>query len=103
MSERILLDFNPTTGVSTYYRTDPNDPDSFLTEKVWDRGGIDKVNHEQRVTTSGEKFGDLRHYARIPPAIVGQLMREGRLHDPAAMREWLRKEGREWRTFEKVW
>jgi mRNA-degrading endonuclease HigB of HigAB toxin-antitoxin module len=32
---------------------------------------------------------EFRPVAEIPLAIVGQLMREGRWNDPAAMKRWL--------------
>lgn len=98
----ILLDHNGTTGVSTYYADNPDRPGEFETIKRFDAQPLMDVCAKERAATAGEKFGDLRRVARIPPAFVGELIREGKLYDQAYMRQWL-KEHSAFLTFEKTW
>lgn len=96
----VLLDHNPTTGVSTYYKT--GEDGQFHIVKQYDREPLTKVCAEERAATSGERFGDMRRVARIPHAELGELLRDGKLFDQNYMRKWI-AERPHLKTFDKTW
>ena len=87
----ILLDHNRTTGVSTYYHNNPDQRGSMVIERRADIQPLIESNHAEVEATRGQKFGEGKRVARIPPIYMADLLREGKLFDQKYMREWFKK------------
>lgn len=97
-----LLAVNEEAGVTTYFIADPDDPTgtSFYIEKVWDNEPFIETAKAMRNETHGQKYGNGRHVGFIPAAILGQMMRDGRINDPEAIRAFF-VANPQYATFEK--
>lgn len=90
--------YNPWSGVKTTYWI--ND-DSFIVKKTFDAEPYLRAAAEERAVTRGEKWGETRKIASIPPAMYGQLIRDGIAFDEKRMTQWL-KEHPDLVVFEKA-
>lgn len=90
--------YNPWSGAKTTYWLHD---DSMIVRKTFDAQPYLDAAAEERAVTSGERWGETRKIAHIPPVIMGQLMRDGILFDQKRMKAWL-KENPAFCTFEKA-
>lgn len=94
----ILLNENHTTGTATWWQQDDDDSGVFGHQQ--DCTEIVEDCREERLTTAGERYGDMRKVGVLPAVVVGQAMREGWFHDPKRVRQWL-MEHPDFLTFER--
>lgn len=90
--------YNPYHGVKTTYWLHD---DSLIVRKTFDAEPFKKYAAEQRAVTRGERWGETRKIATIPPAMYGQLIRDGIAFDEKRMTQWL-KEHPDLVVFEKA-
>lgn len=86
---KILLNYNPTTQVSTYWH---EGMDSGLAGVIeTQQTGLEHIADYCKEAREANKFsgyGDGGMDYKIPAAMAGQLMREGHLFDPVYMARW---------------
>lgn len=97
----ILLNANATTGVSTYYHDDPDNPGGFVIEKRLDVAPIKDFAAEMRAQTSGQQFGSMRKVGVIPAHMLGELLRDGRINDEKYLSQFF-AENPHLKTFDKT-
>lgn len=100
MSEKTLINYNPLTSVETYLH-EHEDGSKGIETVQGNIGSLIDYCKAAREATQHERFGEGRVAAKIPAAMAGQLMREGKLFDQEYMRKWL-KEHPVFRTFDKT-
>lgn len=58
--------FSRQQGYTTVFHDDPENPDGFILEKVWDSEPLLEQNAVEKRETSGDKWGEMRKVASIP-------------------------------------
>lgn len=88
---KILLNHNATTNVYTYWHDDPDGRIQGVIETQ--QTGLEHIADyckEVREANKFQGFGEGVHY-KIPAAMAGQLMREGKLFDETYMKQWVKE------------
>lgn len=88
---RTLFSHNPLTGVTNYHHDDPDGKYSTIIETV--QNGLDHIHDYCREARENNKFkghGDIAMSYKIPAAIAGRLMAEGKLFDQEYMKKWIK-------------
>lgn len=75
--DKKLLSHNDELGVTTIWHDDPDQPNDVVVEKVWDAEPALELAQCMRNETHGQKWGEMRHFGYVPPAIMGKMMRDG--------------------------
>ena len=86
---KILLNYNPTTNVETYWHDDPDGRIQGVIETRQD--GLEHIADYCKEARESNKFKGYQDGAmdyKIPAAMAGVLMREGKLFDPVYMARW---------------
>lgn len=89
---RTLFSFNPLTGVENYRHDDPDGKYSAIIETV--QPGLEHIADYCREAREANKFkghGDIAMAYKIPAAMAGRLMAEGKLFDEAYMKKWVKE------------
>lgn len=85
---KILLNYNRTTGVETYWHDDPDGRVQGVIETR--QAGLEHIADYCKEVREANRFagyGEGMDY-KIPAAMAGQLMREGKLFDQEYMARW---------------
>lgn len=97
---RMLVEADVTTRTKSRLHFGPDD--SMAVESAQDVSEIVKRNKHDYNERDGEGFGGgqmMHHIARIPLAIVDDLMRRGIWQNPERMKKWLNDpDNKAWRT-----
>lgn len=86
-------------GIQTVFHQDEHDPSRFHLEKRFDVEPLLRQNHAERVTTSGERWGDVRKIFSIPLPLYFDLKAKGVIDDQKKLWAWL-KDNPQFFTFE---
>ena len=85
--QRLFASVDPATGTRSYIDYDENDDALHFTEEV-DTTRLIEWN-KRLYNEASATWGDGATAAKLPPMLLGKLMREGIATDPVAWKRWL--------------